>query len=391
MISLSYQLWLVAISLLLVRVHPIRVTNFATIPDYTNANDVVALDGSRNFKDVTDVFAQGPAQGPVKSPTVYDYTKSNVMVALDGSGNLKNITAAVAQAPVNSSTPYVIHIKKGVYREYLLIEKPNIVLVGAGMDVTTITGNHSHAGMYSTGNSSTVIIQAPYFVAINLTIENSAPHESKQAVALNIISDQAVLYRCAIRGNQDTLFVNRGRQFYRECVITGTVDFIFGYGTAVFQKCQILARNATTTVLTADGKNKTSDNTGFVLQFCNISRDADLKARSPNLNSETFLGRPWGDYSRTVIMQSFMDDNIKPEGWRKMEASTDPDDPPHNAYPYFAEWANTGPGANVTKRVKWPGFHILKSEEAKLFTVENFIDGSTWLPQTGVPFIRGLS
>ncbi|KAM7268919.1 hypothetical protein ACFE04_011085 [Oxalis oulophora] len=312
-----------------------------------------------------------------------DKRGERLIVASDGSGHFTKIMDALAIAPHDSPIPFDILIKKGVYNEYVTIDKPNIYLIGDGMDVTVITGNRITKNYPSMEQSATVNVQAPKFMAINLTIENTTPYDSGPALALHMNSDQSVLFQCAIRGNQDTLNAFAGRQLYKRCTITGSVDFIFGYAAAVFQSCTILARNTITTVVAAHGRNMTHGKTGFVLHFCNISRDIDFNTSS---YSETYLGRPWGRYSRTVVMQSVIDDNVKPLGWLSMDGMS----PPVVGKPFFGEYMNRGPGSNLSGRIKWPGHHILNEGQARRFTVDNFIDGASWLPKTRFPYTGGL-
>ncbi|KAM7267342.1 hypothetical protein ACFE04_009508 [Oxalis oulophora] len=309
---------------------------------------------------------------------------AKIIVAADGSGQYRKIMDAVAKAPYNSPSPYAIHIKKGVYYEYVTINKPNILLVGDGMYDTVITGNRHFVSNSKTSLESiaTVNVQAPKFMAINLTIENTY-YGGHQALALNLNSDQSVLYQCQIKGSQDTLNAFAGRQFYKRCSILGTVDFIFGFAAAVFQDCDIQARNHIPTVVTAHGRNMAHGKTGFVLQFCKISRAYDYNW---SVYSGTFLGRPWGYYSRSVIMQSFIDNNVNGKGWLPyMEWN---EHPPKE--PFFGEYKNWGPGSNLWWRNKWPGFHILNDKLAWKFTVNEFIDGDSWLPATHIPYKGGL-
>ena len=224
------------------------------------------------------------------------------------------------------------------------------------------------------------------FIARDLTIENTAGPSKHQAVALRSDSDLSVYYRCAFRGYQDTLYAHSLRQFYRECVITGTVDFIFGNAAAVFQNCLVLARlplpNQKNTV-TAQGRKDPNQNTGFSLQFCNVTADSDL-ARSVN-QTYTYLGRPWKEYSRTVVMQSYLGNAIRPEGWLAWQG-----DFALNTL-YYAEYMNYGPGSGLANRVQWPGYHAMNSSsQAANFTVAQFIDGNLWLPSTGVKYTAGL-
>lgn len=176
------------------------------------------------------------------------------------------------------------------------------------------------------------------------------------------------------------------RQFYRECRVSGTVDFIFGDATAVFQKCQILARKGLPdqkNTVTAHGRKDPNQPTGYSFQFCNISADIDLL---PYVNSSyTYLGRPWKNFSRTIIMQSYMSNAIRPEGWLEWNGNVYLDTL------YYGEYINYGPGAGVGRRVKWPGFHMLNdSTQANNYTVAQFIEGNLWLPSTGVGYTAGL-
>ncbi|KAL2936403.1 putative pectinesterase/pectinesterase inhibitor 32 [Bienertia sinuspersici] len=229
-----------------------------------------------------------------------------------------------------------------------------------------------------------------------MTFQNTAGPEKHQAVAFRSDSDLSALYRCAFRGYQDTLYAHSNRQFFRECTITGTVDFMFGDGVAVFQSCQIQARQGLPNqknTITAQGRKDPGENTGFSIQFCNITGDSSLTTNittntSSNTSSATYtyLGRPWKAYSRTIIMESYISDVIRPEGWLEWNGNVSLDTL------YYAEYMNNGPGASLGSRVKWAGYHVLNSSAQALnYTVAQFIKGSMWLPTTGVRFASGLS
>ena len=224
------------------------------------------------------------------------------------------------------------------------------------------------------------------FIARDITFQNTAGPEKHQAVALRSDSDLSVFFRCGIYGYQDSLYTHTMRQFYRECKISGTVDFIFGDATAVFQNCQILAKKGLPNqknTITAQGRKDPNEPTGFSIQFCNITADSDLLT---SVNStHTYLGRPWKTFSRTVIMQSYLSDILRPEGWLEWNADFALDTL------YYAEFMNRGPGAGLTSRVKWPGYHVLNdSSQAINFTVAQFLEGDLWLPSTGVTYTAGL-
>ncbi|PIA50494.1 hypothetical protein AQUCO_01300908v1 [Aquilegia coerulea] len=323
-------------------------------------------EGGNKFPSWMKVRDRGLLQVPVNG------IMADVVVAKDGSGNYPTITEAVLAAPNNSTRRYVIYIKKGVYNEYVEIKKKkwNLMMVGDGMGVTVISA-----------------VAGKGFIARDLTFENTAGPEKHQAVALRCDSDLSAFYRCGIHGYQDTLYAHSLRQFYRECQISGTVDFIFGNGAAVLQNCEILARKPLPNQknsITAQGRKDPNQNTGFSIQFCNITADADLAA---TLNSTyTYLGRPWKEYSKTIIMQSYISNAVRPEGWLEWNGNFALDTL------YYAEYMNYGPGAGLSSRVKWPGYHLLnQSYQAYNFTVAQFIDGNLWLPSTGVRFTSGLS
>ncbi|KAL5995064.1 hypothetical protein ACLOJK_025122 [Asimina triloba] len=227
------------------------------------------------------------------------------------------------------------------------------------------------------------------FIARDITFENTAGPEKHQAVALRSDSDLSAYFRCGIYGYQDTLYAHSLRQFYRECRITGTIDFIFGNAAAVFQTSQILARkplpNQKNTI-TAHGRKDPNQYSGFSIHNCNVTGDADLIAsRNSTAAAPTYLGRPWKLYSVTVFMHCFMGGVIRKEGWLEWAGDF------ALSTLYYGEYMNDGPGAGLEGRVVWPGYHVINdSSVANNFTVANFIDGNLWLPATGVRYTAGL-
>ncbi|XP_058075527.1 pectinesterase-like [Magnolia sinica] len=310
---------------------------------------------------------------------------ANFTVASDGSGNFKSVSQAVAAAPTHSPQPFTIYIKAGVYDEIVEVgsEKTNIVFIGDGIDRTIITGNRSVAGGWSTFNTATVGVEGARFMAQHMTFLNSAGQDKGQAVAFRIQSNQSTLYRCSFVGFQDTLYVKEGIQFFRECEIHGTVDFIFGNSAVVFQNCNLYARMLNgnqPNVITAQGREDPTEKAGIVIQNCTTFAERDL---SPS--TKTYLGRPWREYSRTVIMQSFLDDFIDPTGWLRWNDTAPVD------LLFYAEYQNRGHGAVTKDRVNWPGYKVLSNpSDAAVFTVSRFLKGDEWLPATGVPYTGSL-
>ncbi|KAL1222221.1 putative pectinesterase/pectinesterase inhibitor 59 [Cardamine amara subsp. amara] len=318
--------------------------------------------------------------------------KANLVVAKDGSGHFKTVQEAIDVAGRRkvTSSRFIIYIKRGIYQENINVRlnNDNIMLVGDGMRATIITGGRSVQGGYTTYNSATAGIEGLHFIAKGLTFRNTAGPAKGQAVALRSSSDLSIFYKCSIEGYQDTLMVHSQRQFYRECYIYGTVDFIFGNAASVFQNCLILPRRplkGQANVITAQGRADPFQNTGISIHNSRIVPAPDL---IPVVNTvKTYMGRPWMKYSRTVVLQTYLDGFVSPLGWSPwIEGSVFGLDTL-----FYGEYKNTGPASSTKWRVRWKGFHVLsRDSDASAFTVGRFIAGTAWLPRTGIPFTSGL-
>ncbi|KAJ3686173.1 hypothetical protein LUZ61_015337 [Rhynchospora tenuis] len=315
--------------------------------------------------------------------------QADIVVSKDGNGTYKKISQAIKAVPDYNSRRTVIYIKEGQYDENLKIgrKKTNIMFVGDGKGKTIIAGSRSVEDNYTTFHTATVAAIGTGFIMKDLTVENWAGPEKHQAVALRVSADQSVVYRCNIIGYQDTLYVHSQRQFFRECDIYGTVDFIFGNAAVVLQNCSIWARkpldNQKNTI-TAQNRKYPDQNTGISIHASRILAAADLEPVKANYS--TYLGRPWKLYSRTVYMMSYVGDHINPVGWLEWNDTFALDTL------YYGEYNNYGPGSGVDKRVTWPGYRVITApQEAAKFTVSQFIFGTSWLPSTGVAFLSGLS
>lgn len=316
-------------------------------------------------------------------------TKVNLIVAKDGSGNFTTINDALQAAPNSSTTRFVIYIKAGAYFEYIEVErkKTMIMFLGDGIGKTMIKGNRSVGAGWTTFRSSTVAVVGDGFIAKGITIENYSGPSQHQAVALRCGSDLSVFYQCSFVGYQDTLYVHSLRQFFRECDVYGTVDFIFGNAAVVFQLCNFYARRPDPNqqnIFTAQGREDPNQNTGISVLNCKVAAAADLLPVLSQFRS--YLGRPWKEYSRTVYLLSNMESLINPAGWLPWNGSF------ALSTLYYGEYKNRGPGSNTTARVKWPGYRVItNTTEASQFTVGNFIQGTAWLPNTGIPFYPNLT
>ncbi|KAF8008675.1 hypothetical protein BT93_K2363 [Corymbia citriodora subsp. variegata] len=317
--------------------------------------------------------------------------KANLVVAKDGSGNFRTIQAALDAAAKRRSTTarFIIYVKKGVYRENIEVanNNNNILMIGDGIKNTIITGGRSVGAGYTTYSSATAGIDGVGFIARGITFTNTAGPQKGQAVALRSASDLSVFYRCAFQGYQDTLWVLSQRQFYKSCYIFGTIDFIFGNAAVIFQNCLIYVRkplHGQANVITAQGRNDPFQNTGIAFHNSRVLATSDLLKATESF--QTYLGRPWMQYARTVYMKTYLSSLVSPAGWSTWEGSNSV----WNTL-YFGEYGNSGPGSSTKNRVTWPGYHVITSAAtASSYTVANFIAGRSWLPATGVPFTSGL-
>ncbi|XP_071708685.1 probable pectinesterase/pectinesterase inhibitor 12 [Rutidosis leptorrhynchoides] len=307
-------------------------------------------------------------------------------VATDGSGNFSTITDAINFAPNNSLDRVIIYIKQGLYQENVEIPsyKPNIVLLGDGSGMTIITGNRSVVDGWTTFRSATVAVSGERFLARDIGFHNTAGAEKHQAVALRINADFAAVYRCVISGYQDTLYVHSFRQFYRECDIYGTIDYVFGNAAVVFQGCNIISRMPMPgqfTVISAHSRDSPDQQTGISFQNCSVLATEDLRNTTTTTLVKSYLGRPWKPYSRTVFIESYIDDLIDPAGWIHWSSGDQGLDTL-----YYGEYGNDGPGSRVDGRVTWPGYHLMDYYEASNFTVSQLITGQEWLDSTSFPY-----
>ncbi|KAL1222019.1 putative pectinesterase/pectinesterase inhibitor 33 [Cardamine amara subsp. amara] len=316
---------------------------------------------------------------------------AHLVVAQDRSGHFRSIQAAINYAAGRRiKSRFVIYVKSGVYRENIDVGNDNhyIMLVGDGARKTIITSGRSVQHGYTTYNSATAGFGGQRFVAKDMTFINTAGPLRGQAVAVRSSSDLAVFYRVGIHGFQDTLYIHSQRQFYRECYISGTIDFIFGNAAVVFQNCMILVRrplHGQANVITAQGRGDPFQNTGITIHSSRIMAAPDLK---PVIQAyKTYLGRPWQAYSRVTIMKTYIDNSISPLGWSPWLRGSNF---ALNTV-FYGEYKNFGPGSSTRWRVRWKGFHAITSTAvASRFTVGSLIAGGSWLPATGVPFKTGL-
>ncbi|HEX7654116.1 MAG TPA: pectinesterase family protein [Verrucomicrobiae bacterium] len=295
--------------------------------------------------------------------------QTNLYVAADGSAPYKSVQAAIMAVPAGSrEMPVVIHIAPGTYEELLYIQREKRYFKLVGTDPTnTILAFHLYAGITNaegkpigTFKTPSTTVDADDFTAENLTFANTAGPVG-QALAIRVDGDRARFRQCRFLGWQDTILLNRGRQYFEACYIEGHVDFIFGAATAWFEKCQIHALRAG--YLTAASTPEDVPY-GFVFSHCRLTA-------VPGVLS--YLGRPWRLHASTLYLECEMGEGVQPAGWN------DWNKPEAHATARYAEYLSHGPGGNATNRPAWS--RQLTAEEAKKISVTAVLGGAdNWNP-----------
>lgn len=306
---------------------------------------------------------------------------TSITVAQDGTGDYETIQAAVNSTRDLRKERVTIHIKKGEYHEKLIIPswKTHIRLIGENVENTIITSNDYSGKLngsgidafgsdkFSTFTSYTMLVQGNDFTAQNLTIKNAAGPVG-QAVALHVEGDRVSIINCRLLGNQDTLYTatENSRQYYEDCYIEGTTDFIFGEATAVFKNCTISSLKDSYITAAATSANQKF---GFVFMGCKLIADTSI--------TKVYLGRPWRPYAKTVFIKCDLGNHILDEGWDSWKGDAMfPDKEKTAAY---MEFENFGDGASTKDRVSWS--KQLSEKEAKLYTLQNILGGTDhWFP-----------
>lgn len=298
---------------------------------------------------------------------------ADIVVATDGTGDYRTIQAAVDAVPAYRKTRTLIRVKPGVYRERVVIPaaKQLLSLVGDDAMLTVLTYNNNAATLslfgepLGTSGSATFYTEADDLYVENITIANTAGPKAGQAVAGHISGDRVVFAKCRLLGNQDTwyTYAQGSRQYYKDCYIEGTTDFIFGWSTAVFCRCIIHSKQNSYITAAATPAGQPF---GYVFLQCLLTADNDVDA--------VYLGRPWRPYAKTVWLNCSFGRHIVPEGWHNWKKT----DAERTAF--YAEYGNMGQGADTAGRVPWS--HVLTEEQAMDYTLRNVLGGTDdWNPE----------
>ncbi|WPO81661.1 pectinesterase family protein [Chryseobacterium sp. JJR-5R] len=286
-----------------------------------------------------------------------------ITVAKDGSGDFTSVQKAINSVRDLGPAEALISIKSGTYNEKVVIpsSKHKITLEGENKDNTIITNNDFSGKLnafnekMTTFNSYTVLVMGDDIKISNLTIQNGSCNEG-QAVSLHVEGDRFMIKNSKILGCQDTVYsaTSHSRQYFENCYIEGTTDFIFGQATVVFKSCTIksLADSYITAAATEADKKY-----GFVFFDCKLIAKEGI--------TKVYLGRPWRPYAKTVFINTEIGKHILPEGWNPWKG--DKMFPDKEKTAYYAESGSKGDGGNISKRVSWS--HQLTKKELKNYTI----------------------
>ncbi len=300
---------------------------------------------------------------PELAEHVVDY---DFVVAKDGSGDFFTVQEAVNAAPDYCRHETTIYIKDGVYEEKVTVptNKRTLHLIGQSAEKTIIRwsdyAKKTGPTGYEMGTSatSTVFLYASDFLAENLTVENAAGEGKNiaQACAITVDGDRVAFINCRFIANQDTIYTyGKGQhQYFRNCWIEGTTDFIFGASTCWFEDCTILSKKNSYVTAASTPEN---EEFGYVFSNCRLIASKDAE--------KVYLGRPWRSFAKTVFINCELGGHILPEGWHNW------DKPYAEKTAFYAEYGSKGPGASDATRVKWS--HILKERDLKRYTPENVL------------------
>jgi len=301
-------------------------------------------------------------------------TQKKITVAQDGSGDFLTIQTAI-DAVNAENLPFLIYVKNGIYKEKVVIPslKQKLSIVGENKDKTIITNddfsgkaNPNSKKNIGTSDSYTVLVRANDVTIENITIQNSWC-EKGQAVSLHVKGNHFLIRNSKILGCQDTLLTDGDgtMQYYENCYIDGTTDFIFGPATAVFKDCIINSKKDSYITAASTPENQEF---GYVFFNCKLTADANV--------GNVFLGRPWRPYAKTVFIKCDLGSHILPEGWNPWKDERFAD---KTKTAFYAEYKNKGKGSNTAKRVDWS--HQISKDEAKKYTLKYiFKDYKDWMP-----------
>ncbi len=293
--------------------------------------------------------------------------KDTIVVSRDGTGDYRTLTEAMEGIRAFMDYRVTVLIKKGTYKEKLVIPSwlQNVDFVGEDAKTTLITyDDHANINKMGTFRTYTLKVEGSNITFCNLTIENNAARLG-QAVALHTEGDRLLFIDCRFLGNQDTVYTGAAgtRLLFRNCYIEGTTDFIFGPATAVFESCEIRSKSDSYITAASTPEDVT---VGYVFKRCRLTAEEGV--------NKVFLGRPWRPYAATVFIECEMGTHIRPEGWHNWN------NPDNEKTARYAEYGSRGEGASAEARVVWA--KLLTKKQAARYDDSDFLFSqcSEWNP-----------
>ncbi len=295
--------------------------------------------------------------------------KNQYIVAKDGTGDFFTIQSAIDACKAFPDNKILIFVKNGIYTEKITVPSCNthLIIRGESAENTVITWNDFftkiNRGRNSTFHTWTLKVEASDFRLENITVQNTSGPVG-QAVALHVEGDRCIFTNCRILGFQDTLYAagDASRQYFLDCYIEGTTDFIFGEATVLFNHCTIHIKSDSYITAASTPKNRKF---GFVFLDCKLTADQNVK--------QAFLGRPWRDFANVAFIRCEIGNHIHHTGWKNWDKTE------RDKTAYYAEYGNYGPGANTSERIHWA--KMLNKREASKYTLKNILKGCDgWLP-----------
>ena len=320
-----------------------------------------------------------------------------IHISLDGTGDFTSIQAALDSLPADNTEPQTLYIHNGVYKERITLKVPYVTFLGEDPEKTILTYDlyakmiMEDGSKRGTFRSYSFLIDTHDFTARNITFENSSGEGSAvgQALAMYADGDRLFFDSCRFLGGQDTLFTGplppkeievngfigpkqhdpriNGRHYYKNCYIEGDIDFIFGSATAYFENCTLFSKytgkeisSYVTAASTPEGQEY-----GYVMNQC------QFLSNCPKGNA--YLGRPWREFAKTVLINCYIDEHIRPEGWH------DWNKPGAHDTTFYGEYGSYGPGADMEQRPEW--IHRLTETDLPHYTKEAVPSGEDgWNP-----------
>ena len=295
-----------------------------------------------------------------------------LIVARDGTGEFRNVSDAIEVCRAFMTYHKVIFVKKGTYKEKVIIPSwlDNIEILGEDAESTIITyDDHANIrregteGPMGTFRTYTIKIEGNNITLKNITIENNAPRKG-QAVALHTEGDCLTFIGCRFLGNQDTVYTGKARTrlYFLNCYIEGTTDFIFGPSTAWFENCTIKRKINSYVTAASTPQDVTY---GYIFDHCRLIADTEA--------TQVYLGRPWRPYAYTLFMNCDLGSHIRPEGWHNWSNKD------NEQTARYMEYNNNGAGADTKSRATWSR-QLTKKEAAQITKERVFGITSNWLP-----------